>query len=234
MEPLQYDIGSSGYVAAFRSVKAAKNIFMALLALAILVQLGSFVLVQFVGVIDDIQAKPVPAPQTQPASAPAGCTRLLGSATFWQELLHWTMPAMKFVAMTAGLLAVLTLMFAVKLALLGRLGGIGGFMSAFFWSIILLVMVTPWQQILRGEFASGALCNLGELIRWAKNIRTTWGAEQPSLLDQILYYGRFIAYPVTALLVWLAVQIKFSGGYKDSILSPVGTIPEQRPPEPKL
>jgi hypothetical protein len=224
MDLSEYEIGVSGCVAAFRSLKAAKNLFMLLILLAILVQLASFMLVDFVGVLDPIYK---PEPTTQQATNPQGA----GDATLYKEVLQWALPAMKFLALVAGLLAVLTLMFAVKLSIVGRLGGIPGFMSALFWSMILLAMVTPWQKILQGSFASGALCNLSEMTQMTSQIKASWGAKDVIVIDRVLYYARFIAYPGLALVVWLVVMAKFAAGYKDSVLSPVGKIP-QRPVQP--
>jgi len=230
MEPSTYQAGASGCAVAFSSVKAAKNVFMILVALAIAGQLAGFAAVHWGGVLDEIHA--APSPSTQPATDQIAKAHAVGSATLWKELLHWAMPAMKFLAVASMLLAVLTLMFAVKLAIVGRLGGIAGLMGAFFWSILLLAIVTPWQQVLGGEFASGALHNLTELTDAVSRVKPEWGATDVELFNQVLYYARFVAYPIVGLLVWLVVMLKFAGGYKESILSPIGTIPE-RPATPQ-
>jgi len=237
MGPAQYDIGSSHCLAAFRSVRAGKNVFMFILAGMILLQLAGFVLVNFVGVIDEVEAAPIGPglhATTQEVRQQAEArAQAAGRATQWQVMLRWVFPATRFLAFVMGVLAVLTLMFAVKLSLLGRLGGIPGFMSAFLWSLILLATVTPWQQLLNGALACGALYNLKELVTSAERVKASWGAADADLLDWIFYYARFIAYPVIALLIWLVVMTKFARGYKDSSLAPVGAILEQRPDEPE-
>ena len=58
MASSEYDVGASGCVEAFRSVKAGKNIFMWIVLLAILGQVATFVLVQFVGVLDPLHKPP--------------------------------------------------------------------------------------------------------------------------------------------------------------------------------
>jgi len=231
MEPSTYQISASGCALAFRSVKAAKNVFMTLVALAIIGQFAGFAAVNWGGVVDELNV--VSAPSSQPTTNQADKAKAIGSATLWNELLHWFLPACKFIAVASMLLAVLTLMFAVKLAIVGRLGGIAGFISAFFWSILLLAIVTPWQQVLGGRFVSGALYNFTELINAASRIKPSWGAGEVEVFDLVLYYARFIAYPLVGLLVWLVVMLKFAGGYKESILSPIGIIPE-RPAAPQV
>ncbi len=144
-----------------------------------------------------------------PASKPAAAGMQepeLTKAEKWRIALRWSLPAAKFVAMVTAFLLTLTILFAVGLSLVGRLGGMAGLMSAFFWSLILFVMVVPWQQVLENRtLACGALFNLGELLAR----RGEWGGAEAARPDTILYYGRFVAYPGTALLIWLIVHVKF-------------------------
>ncbi|MGC9454465.1 MAG: hypothetical protein ACP5HU_06335 [Phycisphaerae bacterium] len=193
MSAESYRTAISEYAEAFDSVRLAKNIFWLLIAAAIVVQLVCFVLVHFVGVTD--QADQLGA--TQPASA----------ATGWYHVLNWIMPAFKFMALVSGLLLMLTLMFAVKLSLLERMGGVAGLMSAFFWSLVLFAVLVPWQDVLIDSFASGALYNLGDLTAARRGLANGW-------TDKVIFYARFVLYPVVAVLVWLVVQMKFARGYR--------------------
>jgi len=191
------------YCDAFRSVRAAKNLFWWLIAAAIVAQLAAFVLVNFVGVIDPLHQ----GGASQPATAPLSAER-------WQEALTWVLPATKFLALVCGMLLSLTLLVAVNLSLLGRLGGVAGLVSAFFWSLILLALVTPWQQVMNAAVACGALYNLDELVRAAGKVKCSWGVKEAGALDWTLFYARFIAYPLVTVLVWLRVQAKFARGYR--------------------
>lgn len=194
------------YAEAFRSIRCAKNLFWFLLGLSILIQLISFIAIDFFGVIDG--SAEIAAVTTTTAPSEGG----IGDADVWYYSLQWILPGTKFIAVvSAGLLA-LTLMLGVKISLLGRLGGVAGLISAMFWSLILLAIVVPWQQIVHGQIASGALYNLGDLVAKAKTVKASWGAEDTSLAELILYYGRFMAFPIIALLVWLVTQAKFARG----------------------
>ncbi len=215
----QTDLASSGCAEALRSLKAGKNIFMTVVLLVLLTHIGSFLAVQFGGVIDPPPPKDQSVATTQPATQAAEAnaeqeTREAYNRAMYEETLRWALPACRFFAVVASLLAVLTFMFAVKLAIIGRLGGIANYMSAFLWSLILLAMVTPWQQVLGSSFASGVLFNLGELTSYVEKIKSSWGASTPGPLEVALYYARFIAYPVIALLVWLVVMVKFAAAYR--------------------
>jgi hypothetical protein len=213
-------------MAAFRSTRAAKNLFMVLILLAVSLQFAAFCAVRRGGVLDPLHQGGAAAsqPQTQPGEA-----KEVEAASFWNELLHWGLPATKFVAFVAGLLTVLTLMMAVKIAIVGRLGGIGQFTSSFYWSIVMLAFITPWQQILAGDFAAGALYNLKELTDATAAIKASWGSPGPDTLTVVLYYVRFLAYPGVALLVWLVVLLKFAAGFRHSALRAIGTVPDNRP-----
>jgi len=234
MDPSQSQGGTVACIAAFKSVKAGKNWFMLFVVLAILVQLGGFSAVNWVGVIDELhRPEPTETPASEPATQPGAEPEAVGAATMWNDILHWVFPATKFLAFAAGGLTVVTLMLAVQLSVVGRLQGIASLTGAFLWSLLLLAIVTPWQQVLAGSFAAGALYNLGELTEITAKVKPSWGATGVQLLDQIIYYARFVAYPVLGLLVWLAVMLKFAGGYKQSIASPAGTIPQNYPQQPK-
>jgi predicted membrane-bound spermidine synthase len=206
------------YCDAFRSVRAAKNLFWWLIAAAIVVQLAAFVLVNFVGVIDPLYGSAGASRTAQAADA----------ARRWDDLLHWALPATKFLALVSGMLLSLVLLVAVKLSLVGRLGGVAGLISAFFWSLLLLAIVTPWQQVMDGAVTCGALYNLGELTKAAGKVKSDWGAKGVSVFDQVLFHARFVAFPLVALLVWLTVHRKFARGHRGMNLPrPAEVLPHQ-------
>ncbi|MCK4626172.1 MAG: hypothetical protein KAV00_12720, partial [Phycisphaerae bacterium] len=65
--------------------------------------------------------------------------------------------------------------------------------------------------------ACGALYNLGDLIDWTRQV--VWDAEDATILTKVLYYDRFIGYPVFVLLLSLVVQMKFIRGWRRASLS---------------
>lgn len=156
----------------------------------------------------------LPPAATHPAAAAAG-TRLspkpaevrLTPAQKWRMALGWILPTARFAAVAAGGLMVLTIFFALQLSLVGRLGGAAGLISAFFWALILLTMIVPWQQFLANTpIACGALFDLEELV--AARADAAAGVWQ----DRALYLTRFLVYPVVAVLVWLVVHVRFNSG----------------------
>jgi len=220
MEELDSAAGGDEYRRALTTVRAARNVFGLLILLAVGIQLASLVLVRFVDVLDETPGaatRPAAEPATQP-SAPASSA---GAARTWALALGWAMAAGKFTALAAGMLLVLTLMFAVKLALHGQTGGVAAFLSAFFWSLVLWVFLVPWQQALPGSTVlCGAMSNLGDLTK-ATARATGPGA---GWSDQVFYYARFAAYPLLAGLLWLLVHVKYARGHRRAMGASVAEV----------
>ena len=237
------------YAVAFKSVRFAKNLCLLGIFLALVLQLVTFFLVRFGGVIDSSEihraqdrsqaqathlygsarssttapADKAPAadnPTTRPAAeekpvladaddASAG-REGIGTAVMWKQFFGWLLHATKVLTPVMAMLLSLTILLGVKLSLLGRLGGVAGLMSAFFWSLILLMLLSPWQEILRGPYACGAMYSLRELLTQTRQVKALWGASGVSGPDHAFYCIRFGGLPVLALLVWIAVLAKFS------------------------
>jgi len=239
MEQVEYQSDLAQYADAFRSVRAAKNLFFVLLLLAVLVQLAAFALVQFAGVMDASKGEdPAQAimsdSQQKTATRPADPDKF-SSASLWYQVLYWALPTTKFAGIVLAALLALTLLTGVQISLVGRLGGAAGLVSALFWSLILLAMMTPWQQALQSSAACGALYNYSDLCRGARLVNQAWDPQaRPSSLGLTLYYARFVAYPLLALLVLLVVQSKFARGYGRMNASAAAAGPQQRPTEPQI
>jgi hypothetical protein len=164
-------------------------------------------------------ATTAPAAATAPAIQPAAGTAAEPSkkpflsigASGWQVIISWGMSVSKFVAMTFGFMLVFTLLLTMDLSLLGRLGGVAGFVSAFFWSLLLLAMLIPWHEAIHMSLACGAMHNLGELQSDIQSLQSV-GTKVFSW-PLAAFYCRFLAYPGIALMVLLLVQAKFAKGY---------------------
>jgi hypothetical protein len=219
-EETDEQINPAEYSQALRSIRRAKNWFFLLIGLAIVVQIAAFVGVQFFGLLDGSQAvtgSPAAAQEAVPASMPAPPAtgrQLMMTSQNWYSLLSGLLPGAQVLALVMVVLLVLTLLLAAMVSLVGRLGGVDGMIGAFFWSLILLVVLIPWQDFLQMRLASGALFNLDELIAAAKGIKKAWGAEDVGMSRYILYYARFLGYPLVALVIWLSKQGRFGYGYR--------------------
>ena len=218
MEQIQQAQHRPEYAIAFRSIRAAKNLAVVLIILCILAQIGATIAVHFARVLDEAPAAASPAARTLPAAktdaGPATKPAIrpgdseVEFAAICRDLMHYGLPGTRFAALPLCLLLVLMVMFAVKLSLVERIGGVAGFISAFNWSLILLMMLVPWQQILSSSLSCGALFNFSELTSADSAL-----GDAPDQIDLVLFYARFIAYPCVAMLTCLLVQAKFARGY---------------------
>ncbi len=213
MQQVTVESASSEYAVAFSSLRRAKNVFLTLVILALLIQLGSAGVVRFSKLLDPLHAKAAAATKT-PTSAPADLSKKLEQARLIENIMTQAMPLAKFFGMTACLLLMLTFLLAVKLSLLDRMGGVAGLISAMLWSIVLLPLLIPWQQIMAGDLAYGALSNYNDLLVASCHQNPAWGGTASKVADHMVYFSRFFAYPGLALVICLMAQCKFAQGFR--------------------
>ena len=94
------------------------------------------------------------------------------------------------------------MLFSLKVSMLGRLGGINHISRAFFLSLLMLVLLLPWQ-IIFSNVVTGAIFTPSELLKWHFS-------EMDSLFDITLYYLRFSGYWLLILLLLIFSQIRSS------------------------
>jgi hypothetical protein len=66
-----------------------------------------------------------------------------------------------------------------------------------------------------GNVASGALYNKSELYSWVAAVKPSWGGDA-DVYGKILFYARFLGYPVVGLLIWLVTELKFARGLREA------------------
>lgn len=221
---------SGEYAQAMRTVNVAKWLLLIVVLLSLLAAVKAVCIVSFTHLLDS----PASATSTMPATAPAEPSGPDRSAT-WRYWLGVSLGIARVVGPLACLMLLATLALACGLSLLNRSGGTAKFVSSFFWSLLLLVMLTPWQSVFGEIHAAGAIPSLAEIRNCFAYIKP---GQNAAWFDVGTYYARFLAYPVVALLVWLAVTCKFSCGYKAMAAStsiPLAP-PDERPasPEPRV
>lgn len=199
------------FVAAMKSLNMAKNIFMALIIVALLAQITIFVLLNFTSILTVESSVAVPAATQQAASAPADRASLPSEVIIqYSTALEWSLASGKFLGVVAAVLNVMVIMYAAALSLVGGGKGIPPLFRAFCWSLVLLALVTPWQNVLLGSKACGALSNFQQLANWFQHDQL----HSQGLADSWQYYARYLVYPLVGVLAWAMVLVKFSKGYR--------------------
>ncbi|MFA5251324.1 MAG: hypothetical protein WC454_01915 [Phycisphaerae bacterium] len=104
-----------------------------------------------------------------------------------------------FILIPCSILYCLTILFAMKVSLIGRLGGINHIARAFFLSLVFIVLLLPWQLLFSPVFA-GAMFTPSELIAACQAQKTT--------LAQVSFYLRFVGYWLLVAVLLLAAQMR--------------------------
>ena len=100
---------------------------------------------------------------------------------------------------TAGLFC-LAMFFSLMVSLIGRLGGINHIARAFFLSLIMFVLIVPWQELIDSSVI-GVAYTPAELAKWVSN-------KGSGFVYTLLYYLRFSAYWLLAALLLILSQAR--------------------------
>ena len=125
-------------------------------------------------------------------------TEFLSGITF--EFLSWIIRVANAVLILTASLYCLSMLFSLKVSMLGRLGGINHISRAFFLSLLMLILLLPWQRIF-GGMVPGAIFTPEELVKWSST-------EAGDVLDKVIYYLRFSGYWLLVLLLLILSQIR--------------------------
>jgi hypothetical protein len=125
-------------------------------------------------------------------------TDLLSGITF--ENLSWVIRIANAVLILTASLYCLSMLFSLKISMLGRLGGINHISRAFFLSLLMLILLLPWQRLF-GGVVPGAIFTPEELAKRSS-------AEPGDILERIIYYLRFSGYWLLILLLLILSQIR--------------------------
>lgn len=121
-----------------------------------------------------------------------------------------------FIIIVAVILYCLSLLMCLKISLAGRLGGINHITRAFFISLFLLVIVTPWQVVLP-KVLIGATWLPGELLCGG------WDKADSSIFWKVMLYLRFCGLWFIAVWLLLWTQIR-SGKWTRATLRRLGVV----------
>jgi hypothetical protein len=119
------------------------------------------------------------------------------------EHLSWLIRFLNFVLILSAALYCLTMLFSLKVSLLGRLGGINHIARAFFLSLVFVVLLLPWQRFFGGVVV-GAMYTPAELLS------SSAVAGAAGIFEAMLYYLRFTGYWVLVMLFLIFAQIRSS------------------------
>jgi hypothetical protein len=121
-----------------------------------------------------------------------------------------------FIIIVSVILYCLSLLMCLKISLAGRLGGINHITRAFFISLFLLVVITPWQVVLP-KVLIGSIWLPGELLCGG------WTKADSSIFWKVMLYLRFCGLPFAAFWLLMWTQIR-SGKWTRATLRRLGVV----------
>jgi len=133
------------------------------------------------------------------------------SSFFDFERLASLIRLFNFVLILAAILYCLTMLFSLKVSLLGRLGGINHIARAFFLSLAFAVLLMPWQKFFPGVIF-GAMYTPAEL-----QSKCTIMAETDNIFTLTYHYLRFTGFWLVIVLFLVFAQLR-SGRWAKAIL----------------
>lgn len=200
--------------------RAMKNAFFIIALVSLLILQASFLMVQFDWVkAGDAQlageqaeikkaAEKIIVDPNKPLVTTEKEKTSIFAITF--KRLAGLMRFFNFALILSAVLYCLTMLFILKVSLLGRLGGINHICRAFFLALIFAVLIMPWQKLFPGVFI-GAIFTPAELQRVCAK------AVDYKLLLTILHYLRFTGFWLLVLLFLIFSQLR-SGRWSKATL----------------
>jgi hypothetical protein len=209
---------AADYADALLTTRRAKNWLTGLLILIVLFQVILFLLVRFELIermLWPAGSTPTTSPTTLPTSQPVqeAYSVLNSSTPMAVRIRHGLQSGLLISNLLAVLFSVAlvgVLIITVNILLIGRLIGVAPVTSSLVWSVVLAAMLFPWQVILNGAPLAGALYTWRELLEHGR-----FATDQ--FPQAVLWWGRFGAYPVIALIVLFVVQGRSKRGLASAL-----------------
>ena len=198
-----------------------KNFFFLMVVICLVLAQVSFWLVdlEFVAIPAELVEAPVAeTPAVGDANAVAAPVEVdtgMFGLSFLNKLnfghLARTIDVVDGILIVTAALYCMAMFFSLMVSLIGRLGGINHISRAFFLSLIMLVLVVPWQRLLESSVI-GVIYTPSDLVAWF-----TAQSENDSIVQTVLYYLRFTGYWMVVMLLVIMSQTR-SARWTKSIL----------------
>jgi hypothetical protein len=196
---------AADYADALLIARAAKNWLYWLLLVLLLLQLAVFFLFHY-DVLQPPGTISVRAAASMPATAPMFRTSL-GFA-----FAEYLTGAIGFLGIVLVLVLAMVLFLITVIMLVGRLLGVARLTSAFIWTLLLALLLFPWQAFL-ADYAfkiPGVIYTWNDLLLGGHWRDLTWQ-------EALLKWARWVAFPVVAIVVLMAVQVKSVRGLRQAL-----------------
>jgi len=131
------------------------------------------------------------------------------AAKITSEQLSLAIRTVNFVLILSAILYCLTMLFLLKISLTGRLGGINHIARAFFLSLIILVLILPWQRFFPGVVA-GVIYTPEELLN-------ACASQTTDMLGNIMFYLRYVVFWALTMVFLICAQFRSARWVKNTL-----------------
>jgi hypothetical protein len=200
---------SADYAEALLTARRAKGVVTLLVLLVLLTELVLFFILRYY--------KPLP----------------WGSTPVEQhirDVTQYFVGLLDFAGLILPALLAVVIYLVLKVQLVGRLLGVGRMTQAFLWSVLLTMLLFPWQAVLNNpainhdKVANAIGMKIpGVIYTWAEvsnpNFGATFGMGDPTpdVAFLILKWARYVGFPVLSILVLLIIHFKSHRGLQQSL-----------------
>ncbi|HEX4054476.1 MAG TPA: hypothetical protein VHX86_09445 [Tepidisphaeraceae bacterium] len=185
------------YADALLTTRKARNILVLLLLVMLFFQLALFFTVRY-----KIQIAP-----GGPAESVAPTTSVVHQTSpALIDFLKYLTGLVDFAGVIVPFVLAVDLWLIVSIMLMGRLLGVSRLVSAFLWCVVLIALLFPWQAFLNNQtFTSTEFKVPGVLYTWTE-LAVRGRIHPAGIRPSILYWARFVGWPIVAILIVLMIQ----------------------------
>jgi hypothetical protein len=196
-------VTAADYADALLTSRRARTCIFWLILIMLLGQLALFFAARYTAVLSRLEAT------TQPAIA----------SRISAEMLHYFVGLSTFLGVILAILMSVVLLLIINIMLVGRLVGLAHITGAFIWSLLLILLLFPWQGFLASGNITVDFRIPGVLYTWTELLRDArFGiGETRDMPYLFLKWARFVGFPVVAILLLVYVQLRSRTGLRRAL-----------------
>jgi hypothetical protein len=200
---------SADYADALLTARKAKSLFSLLILFVLVAELSLFFALRYY------------RPLKPPVTALEQHSR---------DVIQYAVGLLDFGGLILPALLTVVIYLILKVQLVGRLLGTARMTSAFLWSVLLALLLFPWQAVLNNPAINSdpVASSLGMKIpgvvyTWAEISNQTVGASfgvndiKPDVLAFSLHWARYAGFPILSILILTIIHAKTRRGLRQSL-----------------
>jgi hypothetical protein len=200
---------AADYAEALLTARRAKALITLLVLLVLLTELALFFCLRYY----------------RPLAAGAS-----SSERYSRDVMQYCVGLLDFCGLILPALLAVVIYLILKVQLVGRLVGVGRMTQAFLWSVVLMLLLFPWQAVLNnpaidynrtdnllGMKIPGVIYTWAEVSNPALGAGFAMGETKPEIEFLILKWARYVAFPVLSILILAVIHLKSERGVRQSL-----------------